>query len=172
MPISHGAVSLLGDGCAAGKTDRKQFKTKTKTKKKKKNGRKGRNKEEKDTKADMCVEVSFRRELLLRVLHASNGGLSYAYANRTSSPHLRTSSSSSYHDANKPQCSNLYKPTPRPGPHPCEMVPYPPRESSSWSVVTSFPTLTSFPNATFSLPVVPTTDATFTSVVASSTGGT
>ncbi|KNG46429.1 hypothetical protein TW65_06887 [Stemphylium lycopersici] len=69
------------------------------------------------------------------------------------------------------QCSSLYKPTPRPGPHPCEMAPYPPRMTSSWSVVTSFPTLTGFPNATFSLPVVPTANATFTTVVASSSGG-
>ncbi|RYO17433.1 hypothetical protein AA0121_g5788 [Alternaria tenuissima] len=51
-------------------------------------------------------------------------------------------------------CSNLFKPTPRPGPHPCELGPNPP-------VLTSTPTLTGMPAANFTLPVLPTANVTF-----------
>jgi hypothetical protein len=49
------------------------------------------------------------------------------------------------------QCKDIYKPTPRPGPHPCELVPNPP------PVITSFPNITTaLPTVNFTLPVVPT----------------
>ncbi|KAH6877918.1 hypothetical protein BKA58DRAFT_85170 [Alternaria rosae] len=54
-------------------------------------------------------------------------------------------------------CSNLFQPTPRPGPHPCELGPNPP-------VVTSFPNLTGSPTANVTLPVIPTANVTLPTV--------
>ncbi|KAH7076172.1 hypothetical protein FB567DRAFT_608859 [Paraphoma chrysanthemicola] len=47
-------------------------------------------------------------------------------------------------------CKNLFQPTPRPGPHPCELRPNPP-------IITDVPVITtSLPTLNVSLPVVPT----------------
>jgi hypothetical protein len=102
---------------------------------------------------NILPELPLRGELLIRLLHASRRWMSNTNTRRKQ----LFLSFKRQHCTDNSQCSNLFKPTPRPGPHPCELGPNPP-------VISSFPILTGLPTMNFTLPTLPTANVTLPTV--------